>query len=171
MEQMQGYARSSPYWRSGHAIKRAHLPRGGLTTLVILGLGFGGGLMLARSALKEPSGYQTRANAAQITPVRVILPASAEPAQPPQPSSAVSALPPQAQPVSDVQAPVQKTVASAETGKKSAVADERRELRQRYAERKARRMAARAGQMERNRERFEPGILAFGGDGIGDFRN
>jgi hypothetical protein len=29
------------------------------TTLIILGTGFGGGLMMATSALKEPIGYQS----------------------------------------------------------------------------------------------------------------
>ena len=137
---------------------------GGLTTFAILALGFGGGLVLARSALKEPSGYQTRASTAQATPVRVILPASAEPAQPPQPSSAVSTLPPQAQPVADVQAPIHRQVESADTVRASAVAEARRERRGRYAERKARREAARARQMVRKREHAEPRILAFGDD-------
>lgn len=141
---------------------------GVLTTFVILALGFGGGLMLAQSALKEPSGYQTRASSAQATAVRVILPASAEPAQPAQPSSAVSTLAPQAQPVRNVQAPIAKQVENADILKASAVSEDRRERRKRHAEHKAMRMAARARQMEQERQRSEPGILAFGGD---DSRN
>src|SRR2546423_13432536 len=47
------------------------------TVFIILAIGFAGGLMLARSALKEPAGYQTRANTESTTPVRVILPNSA----------------------------------------------------------------------------------------------
>lgn len=146
---------------------------GALSTFVILALGFGGGLMLAQSALQEPSGYQTRASAGQATPVRVILPASADPAQPAQPSSAVSTPLPQALPGKEAQAPIEKQVESADTLKASAVAEQRRERRKRYAEQKSRRMAARARQMEQKRERFEPGILAFGGDNsrTGDFRN
>ena len=31
------------------------------TTFVVLAFGFGGGLMMAKSALHEPSGYQARA--------------------------------------------------------------------------------------------------------------
>lgn len=46
----------------------------------ILALGFGGGLMLAQSAIKQPSDYQIRAGSGQAPAVRVILPASSEPA-------------------------------------------------------------------------------------------
>ena len=58
------------------------------TTFVILALGFGGGLMLANTALKEPSSLQARANSNSMSPVRVILPTTAEAAQPPQQSPA-----------------------------------------------------------------------------------
>lgn len=136
---------------------------GVLTTFVILAVGFGGGLMLARSALKEPSGYQSRASFEQATPVRVILPASAEPAQPPR-TSTVAAVPvpqPQAQPVKEVQAPVEKQVENVDT-RKAEAAEQRRK---RDAERKSKRMAEHAKQqMEQMRQRAEPGILAFGGD-------
>lgn len=138
---------------------------GVMTTFVILALGFGGGLMLAQSALREPSGYQTRASSGQTTAVRVILPASAEPAQQAQASSAVPAPQPQTQPVKEVQAPIEKQVENADALKASAAAEERRERRKRYAERKSKRMAAREKQqMEQRRQRSEPGILAFGGD-------
>jgi hypothetical protein len=140
---------------------------GVLTTFVILAVGFGGGLMLAQSALKEPSGYQSRASSQQATPVRVILPASAEPAQSPQPSTDGIPTPepqPQAQPVKEVHAAVEKQVESVET-RQAEAADERRERRRHYAERKSKRMAARAKQqMDQMRQRPEPGILAFGRD-------
>ena len=32
------------------------------TTFIILGVGFGGGLMMAKSALEEPTGYRSRAS-------------------------------------------------------------------------------------------------------------
>lgn len=41
---------------------------GVLTTFVILALGFGGDLVLAQLASKEPSGYQTRASSVQPPP-------------------------------------------------------------------------------------------------------
>jgi hypothetical protein len=44
-----------------HLKKRRYqfFPSGMGTTLIILGTGFGGGLMMATSALKEPIGYQS----------------------------------------------------------------------------------------------------------------
>ena len=135
---------------------------GVLTTFVILAVGFGGGLMLARSALKEPSGYQSRASSEQASPVRVILAGSAEPAQPPRTSTvAVPEPQPQAQPLKEMQTPVEKQVENLDT-RKAEAAEQRRK---RYAERKSKKMAARARQqMEQMRQRAEPGILAFGGD-------
>jgi len=84
------------------------------TTFVILAIGFGGGLMLAKSALHDPSG-QTRANSEAARGMRVILPASAEPAL--QVTAAVPTEP-QAQPAQNVQAPViEKSVEKAEPNK------------------------------------------------------
>src|SRR5215213_1712615 len=104
------------------------------TTFIILGAGFGGGLMMATSALKEPTGYQNRASAEPPSPVRVILPSTAEAAQPPQPSQQIAAAPepPQpAQPVKGPQAPVERQVEKVDTRKAEA---EQRERRKRYAE-------------------------------------
>ena len=136
------------------------------TTFVILAVGFGGGLIMAKSALKEPTGYQARANTESIAPVRVILPASAEAARPPQPSAAAVATPePQVQPsVKEVQAPVEKQVEKADARKAEA---EDRKRHRRYAEHKARKIAAaraRQQQEPQTRERSEPGIMAFGGE-------
>jgi hypothetical protein len=41
------------------------------TTFVILAVGFDSGLVMAKSALKEATGYQARANTESIPPVRV----------------------------------------------------------------------------------------------------
>ena len=138
------------------------------TTFVILAIGFGGGLILAKSALKEVTGYQARANTESITPVRVIKPASAEAAQPPQPSVAAVATPepqPQVQPsVNEVQAPVEKQVEKADTRKAEA---EARDRRRRYAEHRARKIAvarARLQQEALTGERTEPGPMAYGDD-------
>jgi type IV secretory pathway VirB10-like protein len=136
------------------------------TAFVILAIGFGGGLILAKSALKEATGYQARANTESITPARIILPASAEAAQPPQLSFAAAAAPepqPQVQPpVKEVQAPVEKQVDKADTRKAEA---EARDRRRRYAEHRARKIAvarARLQQEALTAERSEPGPMAYG---------
>src|SRR3954447_17943612 len=107
------------------------------TTFLILGAGFGGGMMMANSALKEPNHYQSRTTAEAPTPLRVVLPSSAaaaEPKQPPQqPASAPeAAAPPQIAPAKEAQALPGK-VEKADTRK----AEAQRERRQRSAERKA----------------------------------
>ena len=139
------------------------------TTFVILAAGFGGGLLLAKSAVHDPS-PKALASSEQITPVRVILPASAEPAQPQQqapPAVSVSVLEPQPevqqtkkfQPVDEAQAENRKVQA------------EKRERLQRYAERKAKRIAAaRAKRQIEQPPRPEPAIMAFGdGPRVGGF--
>jgi len=137
------------------------------TTFIILGAGFGGGLMMAKSALKEPTGYQTHA-AEPPSSARVILPSTAEAAQPPQPPQQVATapqppLPPQVQPVKEAQPPVEKQVEKVDTRKAEA---EQRERRQRYAERKAKRQAERAKRQQQieQGEHQEAPIMAFGGD-------
>ncbi len=138
------------------------------TACVILAIGFGSGLIMVKPALKEPTGYQARANPESITPVRVIMPASAEAAQAPQPSAAAVAIPepqPQVQPpVKEVQAPVEKQVEKADTRKTEA---EERERRRRYAERKAKKIAAARARQQQEPQTGEfsgPGTMAFGGD-------
>src|SRR5215211_1646347 len=133
------------------------------TVFIILAIGFAGGLMLARSALKEPAGYQARANTESTTPVRVILPNSAEPAQHPQPEAAADTTPEPQTPVQtsvkEVQAPTEKQVEKVDTRKAQA-----QEHRKRYAEGKARKSAAaRARQHQElwTRERSRSGIMAF----------
>ena len=54
------------------------------TTFIILGVGFIGGLMMAQSALEEPTGYRSRASSETLTPARVVLPLTTEAALPPQ---------------------------------------------------------------------------------------
>ena len=136
------------------------------TTFIVLAFGFGGGLMMAKSALHEPGGYQARAAAEAPAPVRVILPYSAEAAQPPQ-LQQMSSMPEPAQPVvqpaKEVEAPVERQVEKADAKK-----EEARERKRRYAERKARRQAeARARQqreLQQPREREDARIVAFGND-------
>src|SRR5215207_1850433 len=137
------------------------------TTFIILGAGFAGGLMIATSALKEPTEYQNRASAEPPSPARVVLPSTTEAAQPPQASQQSATapeppLPPLLQPVKGDQTPVERQVENVDIGKAEA---EQRERRKRYAERKAKRQAERA----KRRQQIEQGehqapIVAFGGD-------
>jgi type IV secretory pathway VirB10-like protein len=148
------------------------------TTFAILALGFGGGLIMAKTAMEPPVERQARAaDREPPTPVRVILPASAEPAQPPQPSSDTikeRALPVSpAPPIKETSVP-DKSAEKVDTRKAEA---EERGYRKRYAERKARRAAERAKrrqEIEVARPRDAP-IVAFGSDeprqGSGFFGN
>ena len=135
------------------------------TTFIILGAGFGGGLMMATSALKEPTEYHNRGPAEPPSPDRVILPSTAEAAQPPQPSQQIAtvpepALPPPLQPVKGAQAPVERQVEKVDTSKPEA---EQRERPKRYAERKAKRRAERAKRQQQIEQKEAP-LMAFGGD-------
>jgi len=123
------------------------------TTLIILGAGFGSGLFMANSALKEPASVQARAKEEVPAPIRVVLPSSAQAAEPkPVIQQAEQPAAPTTQglaPVKEVQTPPDK-----EKTDKKADADKRRK---RIAERKARRLAAR-------RNHQEPPVLAYSGD-------
>jgi glycosyl transferase family 4 len=148
------------------------------TTFIILGAGFGGGLMMATSALKEPVGYQKHTSDEPPPPARVILPSTAEAAQPPQPSqqTATAEEPPLPPTLQQVELAVQKQVEKVDTKKAES---EQRERRKRYAERKARRQAesAKRQQQIEHGESQEAPILAFVGDehrrngGFGFFGN
>lgn len=135
------------------------------TTFVVLAVGFSGGLMIANSALKEPAGYQTRAAKEPLTPVRVILPHSAEAAQQPQHQASLPPEPqPAIQPAKPAQSPVEAQVEKADTSKREAA----RERKRRYAERKAKRQAEARARMQREQQQFrgreDTPIMAFGGD-------
>jgi hypothetical protein len=138
------------------------------TTFVVLAVGFGGGLILANSALKEPSGYQARAASEALSPVRVILPTSAEAAQPPQQPLQQASL--QVEPATQPVSPPAKEgiVAKLEKAEATKSEAEERERKRRYAERKARRQAeARARQhreLQQPRTREDAPIMAFSGD-------
>jgi type IV secretory pathway VirB10-like protein len=133
------------------------------TTFVILAIGFGGGLMLAKTAM-EPSA-SSHSIADQLPPVRVILPASAEAAMPPpQPPVEPAAAPEPSPPVmaaKEAQQAFEKEKQIERAERRKAEAEERAR-RKKYAERKARREAARL--VNRQQEQ-QPGILAFGVDG------
>ena len=156
-------------WRFHDGNEYERLFAGIGTTFVVLAAGFGGGLMMAKSALKEPSSYQTRAAVEALAPVRVILPTSAEAAQPPQvpqqqassTSNQLSATPPAQQ----LQTPAERQIEAATTSRSQA---EERERKRRYAERKAKRqLEARARvqrELQQPREREDAPVLAFSSD-------
>ncbi|MET4042073.1 hypothetical protein [Bradyrhizobium sp. RT6a] len=138
------------------------------TTFVILAVGFGGGLLTAGSALNAPSGLHHRSTSEVPAPVRVVLPSSAEAAQPPQQlaqqqtSVQQPVMQPASEPIKEVQLPVQKQVEKVETRKADA---EERDRKRRYAERKARRAAeARARRDQQRSPQQEAPVMAFGGD-------
>jgi hypothetical protein len=137
------------------------------TTFIIFAAGFGGGLLLAKSAVHDPS-PKALASSEQISPVRVILPASAEPAQPQQQAPPAVSIPEPQPEVQQIQKFQPVDEAQAENRKVQA---EKRERLQRYAERKARRIAAaRAKRQIEQPPRPEPAIMAFGdGPRIGGF--
>ena len=131
------------------------------TTFAILAVGFGGGLMMAKTAVEPRPEQLARAPRETSQPVRVILPASAEPAQPPQPSTTTVAEQP-VPPPKEASVP-ERTLEKVDTHKAEA---EERERRKRYAEQKAKRLAERAKrkqQMEQVEHRNPP-VMAFGGD-------
>lgn len=130
------------------------------TTFAILAIGFGGGLMMARTAVEPRAEQHARASQELSQPVRVILPASAEPAQAPQPST-TNVAPPPPPAVKDASVP-EATVEKVDIRK--AEADERE--RKRYAERKARRLAERAKRKQQieQGDRRDPPVMAFVGD-------
>jgi hypothetical protein len=131
------------------------------TTFAILIVGFGGGLMMAKSAVQDRP-VQLRANSEQPPGVRVVLPASAEPATPASERPAAVEPIPQIQPVQNVRAAAEQQVETPDPKKaKSDLKAERR----RYAERKAKRIAAARARLQLEpQQRTEPSIMAFGGD-------
>jgi type IV secretory pathway VirB10-like protein len=148
------------------------------TSVLLLGMGFGSGLMLARTAT-EPVTQNRATTADRLPPARVVLPASAEAAParlaPGETLVATGVSAPQSEerpqlaPARDVQAQSQSTERDrqAERAEKKKPEAEERDRRRRYAERKARREAARAKQQQEQQyeaRRLQPNIVAFGGN-------
>ena len=121
--------------------------------------------MLANSALDKPAEHQSRASAEPQSPVRVVLPAPAVAAQPPEQPQQIAAAPqPHIQPVQETR-PLGEKQAS-DMGAKKAQA----ERRKRYAERKARRQAEKAKRQQSEPSDYqEAPVMAFGGDERRDF--
>lgn len=153
------------------------------TTFFILAVGFGGGLMLARTAMEPAAPSPSLAD--RLPPARIILPASAEAATPsrqpgdaravadegratqqqvPHQAVAPSEAPAPTAPVKEAQQAPEKDKQAERAERRKAEAEELAR-RRKYAERKARREAARlATQQEQQLSRQQPGILAFGRD-------
>lgn len=133
------------------------------TTFVILAVGFSGGLMLAKSALHDRP-QQASARSEPVPVARVILPTSSEPEIHVAERMASPEPKPQIQPAQEVQAPVEQQVEKADA--KKTERDMKAE-RRRYAERKARRIAAARAHREVARwGQTDPGIMAFGSDDL-----
>lgn len=144
------------------------------TTIVILALGFSGGMMLTRTLAGPPS---ERQDAAPKEPsMRVILPASAEPAQPPQLSLTTSEPALRAQPPVKEAVLPEKTMEKVDIHKAEAAEGERRKQ---SAERKAKRLAEKAKRQQKIElsQAHDAPIVAFGGNesrqsgGFGFFGN
>ena len=133
------------------------------TTILLIGAGFSGGLMLAQTAMEPMTAASSRA-AGRLPPARVILPASAEAAEPPQPPSATDATPARESAPQHIQA--NEVQQSTEWDRAAERAEQRkaddRERRKRVAERKAKRDAERLAKQQQ--EQQAPGIMAFGRD-------
>ena len=132
------------------------------TTFIIIGAGFGGGLIFANSAVHNLPA-QTRVSSHLIHPVRVILPTTAEAAEAPQPRAAVS----QPVPSPEIKAE-EKQVEKVDTRRAEA---DQRERKKHAEERKARKIAAArakrqmdAKQQVEQQRSPQPGIMAFDGD-------
>lgn len=129
------------------------------TTFVILAVGFSGGLLLAKSALHDRP-EQMRASSEPAPGMRVVLPPSSEPAIQVVERTISPEPKPSVQPAQEVPAPVQQRVEKAKMTERDLKAERRR-----YAERKARRIAAARAQLQdKPREQTAPGIMAFGGN-------
>ena len=132
------------------------------TTFVILAIGFGGGLLLAKNAVEPTLSVAARSTAGSLpTPARVILPASAEAAQPPQPSAAVPE--PASQVIRTIQQPIEQDESAKRADHRKAESQQR-ERRKRVVERRAKREGIRLAMQQQGQQHQRPGIMASGGD-------
>ena len=137
------------------------------TAVLLIGAGFSGGLMLARTVMEPVTATSNSAVTDRLPPARVILPASAEAASPPQPPSTTVAAPaaepaPRLIQANEAQQSPEKERTAERAERRKAEADER-ERRKRVVERKAKRDAARIAKQQQEQQHV-PGIMAFGRD-------
>lgn len=130
------------------------------TTFAVLAVGFGGGIMLAKGAM-EPSPSAAVRSTPILSPVRIILPASADAAQPPQAPASPAPVPAlQGNRIQEAhRSPEQNDRAG---GTEHRIEDSRqRERRNRVVERRAKRETARVAKQQ---QLLRQGIVAFGGE-------
>jgi flagellar biosynthesis GTPase FlhF len=141
------------------------------TTFAILAIGFGGGLLMASSTLHEPA--LRKVNSEPPPAIRVVHPASAEPALQVTAAAPLDSTTPAPQPVTQIssakeQAQTIEKDGQAERAERRKAEAAKRERRKHLAEAKAKREAARAKLQQEPRqvrqEPARPGIMAFGGD-------
>jgi hypothetical protein len=157
-------------WRNCHGIERWHFLRRGRDHFHH---------PRRRLWRRTHDGHISLEGADRVPPARVILPSTADAAQPPSSQPIATApeppLPP-SRPVKGAQAPVERQVEKVDTRKAEA---EQRERRKRYAERKAKWQAERIKRQQpiEQGEHQEAPIMAFGSDeprrsgGFGFFGN
>jgi hypothetical protein len=133
------------------------------TTFVILAVGFGGGVMLAKNSIAPPQSSRV----ASIPEARVVLPTSAETVE--QPIS--TSLTVESTSHADMSAlPAILPIASNELNKSQERAGrrkaemEKRALRTRVAKRKSAQYAARIAKYQVQSQPTQPNIMAFGED-------
>jgi type IV secretory pathway VirB10-like protein len=135
------------------------------TTFIILAIGFGGGLLLAKNVMEPTLSVAARSTAGSLPmPARIILPASAEAAQPPQRSAAAPEPAPQVTPTKEIQQPPIEQNESAKRAEHRKAESQQRERRKRVAERRAKREATRLAMQQQEQQHQRPGIMASGGD-------
>ena len=128
------------------------------TTFVFLVIGFGGGVLLAKSVLKDNGSEATQTS--QLVPVvRVVLPASNEPApqvtaDPPKPQLISEQLPPKAESTPDPSHAYAQAHENQKTNRRL-WAEKRRERAERRAQRRARKYQAPQRQQEPARMAFD----------------
>jgi type IV secretory pathway VirB10-like protein len=127
------------------------------TTFLIIGVGFSGGLLMANAPSKEQFNYQAKAKA-DPSPIRVILPTSAEAAQPPQPSAPVQAAAAEPVPEPIQVLPAEKSVETIDTKKAER---QERDRRKRIAEQRAKRQMPRVRQRQQLYASHELRVTAF----------
>jgi outer membrane biosynthesis protein TonB len=131
------------------------------TTFVILGIGFGGGVLLANNVMEPTTSVAARSTLP--APDRIILPASAEAAQPPQPSTVVADPPPPATPIKAMQQPIEQSE-PAKPAEQQKAESRQHDRRKKLAERKAKREATRLAIQQREQRHQRLGIMASRGD-------
>jgi len=141
-------------------ISAARIVFAGIGTIsLILAIGIGGGLLLAKIVLKEPANYEAPARTEHVGPVT--LPGSAEAAQPPQPYAApLPSHDAETSSVKQIQAAPDRQFEKADPPKARAPARHKR-----YAQRHARKTAAVRARRQQEQWASEPSARITASEG------